>query len=103
MTTSATIGHSAIVITFLFGDCVVDMLSVGEVIEAHIVFCEYNYRESRLDAQPTPPLQHVDKVLNDTRLMLKHPPWLDDGNKWCDNKVETRDVHCALIQLHGSQ
>ena len=47
--------------------------------------------------------QHVDKVLNDTHLMLKHTPWLVDGNKWCDNKVETPDVHCALKPLHGCQ
>ena len=33
----------------------------------------------------------------------KQPPWLADGNKWCGNKVETRDVHCALIPLRGSQ
>ena len=38
-----------------------------------------------------------------THLMMKHPPWLVDGNKWCDNKVETRDVHCALKLFHGSQ
>ena len=38
-----------------------------------------------------------------THLMMKHSPWLVDGNKWCDNKVDTRDVHCALKPLHGSQ
>ena len=38
-----------------------------------------------------------------THLMMKHPPWFVDGNKWCDNKVETHDVHCALKPLHGSQ
>ena len=38
-----------------------------------------------------------------THTMMKHPQWFVDGNKWCDNKVETRDVHCALIPLHGSQ
>ena len=37
-----------------------------------------------------------------THLMMKHPPWLVDGNKWCDNKVETCDVHCALKPFHGS-
>ena len=47
--------------------------------------------------------QHVDKVLNNTHLMLKHPPWLVDGNKWCDNNVKTPDVHCALKALHGCQ
>ena len=36
-------------------------------------------------------------------LMFKYPPFLVDANKWCDNKVETRDVHCALKPLHGSQ
>ena len=35
--------------------------------------------------------------------MMKHTPWLVDGNKWCDNKVETRDVHSALKPLRGSQ
>ena len=44
-----------------------------------------------------------DKVLNDTHLMLKHTPWLVDGNKWCDNKVQTPDVHCALKPHHGCQ
>ena len=58
--------------------------------------------DDRLETQPTPPPQHVDKELNYTHLMMKHPPWLVDGNKWCDNKVETRDVHCALKQLRGS-
>ena len=38
-----------------------------------------------------------------THLMMKHPPWLVDGNKWCDNKVETQDLHCALKPLRGSQ
>ena len=47
--------------------------------------------------------QHVDKVFNHTLLMKKHPPWLVDANKWCDNKVDTRDVHCALKPLYGSQ
>ena len=35
--------------------------------------------------------------------MFKHPPFLVDADKWCDNKVETRDVHAALKPLHGSQ
>ena len=61
-----------------------------------------NLGDDRLETQPTPPSQHVDNVLNDTHLMTKHAPWLVDGNKWCDNKVETRDVHCALKPLHGS-
>ena len=26
-----------------------------------------------------------------------------DGNKWCDNKVEARDVYCGLKALHGCQ
>ena len=34
--------------------------------------------------------------------MMKRPPWLVDGNKWCDNKVDTRDVHCTLKPLRGS-
>ena len=33
-------GHSAIVPTFLFGDCVVGTLSVGTQTEAHIIDCE---------------------------------------------------------------
>ena len=33
---------------------------------------------------------------------MKHTPWLVDGNKCCDNKVDTRDVNCALKPLHGS-
>ena len=37
-----------------------------------------------------------------THLMFKYPPFLVDANKWCDNKVDTRDVHCAIIPLHGS-
>ena len=59
--------------------------------------------DDRLETQPTPLPQHMDKVLNDTHLMMKHTPWLVDANKWCDNKVETHDVHCALKPLHGSQ
>ena len=58
--------------------------------------------DNRLETQPLLPQQHMDKMLNNTHLMMKHPPWLVDGNKWCD-KVETQDVHCALIPLHGSQ
>ena len=38
-----------------------------------------------------------------TTHLMKHPPFLVDANKWCDNKVETRDVHCALKPLLGSQ
>ena len=57
---------------------------------------------TRLETQPTPPPQHMDKVLNDTHLMKKQSPWLVDGNKWCDNKVDTRHVHCALKLHHGS-
>ena len=51
--------------------------------------------DDRLETQPTPQ-QHMDKVLNDTRLMFKYTPFLVDANIWCDNKVETRNVHCAL-------
>ena len=65
----------------------------------HITTCG----DDRLESQPTPPPQHVDKLLNDTHLMFKHPPFLVDPNKWCHNNVETRDVHGALKQLHGSQ
>ena len=61
-----------------------------------------NHGDDRLETQPSPPPQHVDKVLNNSHLMMKHPPWLVDGNKWCDNKVDTRDVHHALKPLHGS-
>ena len=50
-------------------------------------------------SRPTPP-QHVGKVLN-THLMMKHPPWFVDGNKWCDSNADTWDVHCALKPLHG--
>ena len=35
--------------------------------------------------------------------MMKHTPWLVDGNKWRGNKVDTRDVHCTLKPLRGSQ
>ena len=66
---------------------------------SHII----NLGDDRLETQPTTPPQHVDKVLNYTHLMMKHPQWLVDGNKWCDNKVETRDVHCALKPLLGIQ
>ena len=59
--------------------------------------------DDKLESQPAPPPQHVDKVLNDTHLMFKHPPFLVDANKWCHNNVETRDVHAALKSLHGSQ
>ena len=66
---------------------------------SHIITCG----DDRLESQPTPPPQHVDKLLNDTHLMFKHPPFLVDANKWCHNNVETRDVHAALKPLHGSQ
>ena len=35
--------------------------------------------------------------------LMKESPWLVDANKWCDNKVDTYNVHCALKPLHGSQ
>ena len=39
----------------------------------------------------------MDKVLNDTHLMFKHPPFLVDANKWCHNNVETRkDKWCNM-------
>ena len=60
-----------------------------------------NLGDDRIETQPPP--QHVDKMFNDTHLVMKHTQWLVDGNKWCDNKVETRNVHCALKPLHGSQ
>ena len=66
---------------------------------SHII----NFGDDRLKSQPTPPPQHMDKVLNDTHLMFKDPPFLVDPNKWCHNNVETRDVHAALKPLHGSQ
>ena len=47
--------------------------------------------------------RYTDGLLNDTHLMFKHPPFLVDADKWCDNKVETHDVHGALKPLHGSQ
>ena len=59
--------------------------------------------DDRLETQPTPPPRYTDGLLNDTHLMFKYPPFLVDANKWCDNKVETRDVHCTLKLLHGSQ
>ena len=62
-----------------------------------------NLGDDRLETQPTPTPQHMDKVLNNTHLMMKHPPWLVDANKWCDNKMETQDVRCGLKPLHGSQ
>ena len=58
--------------------------------------------DDRLETQPTPPPRIANGLLNDTHLMFKYPPFLVDGNKWCDNKVETRDVHCALKPLRGS-
>ena len=58
--------------------------------------------DDRLESQP-PPLQHADKLLNDTHLMFKQPPFLVDANTWCHNKVETRDVHGALKPLHSLQ
>ena len=57
--------------------------------------------DERMGAQPISP-PHVDNVPINTHLMMKQPPLLVDGNKWCDNKVETRDVHCALKPLSGS-
>ena len=62
-----------------------------------------NCGDERLETQPTLPPQFADGLLNDTHLMFKHPPFLVDAHKWCDNKVETRDVHAALKPLHGSQ
>ena len=59
--------------------------------------------DDRLETQPTPPPRYANGLLNDTHLMFKYPPFLVDANKWCDNKVETRDVHCALKPLYGSQ
>ena len=59
--------------------------------------------DDRVETQPPPPPRYANGLLNDTRLMFKYPPFLVDANKWCDNKVETRDVHCALIPHHGSQ
>ena len=47
--------------------------------------------------------RYTDGLLNDTHLMFKHPPFLVDAHKWCDNKVETCDVHGALKPLHGLQ
>ena len=63
---------------------------------SHII----NLGDDRLETQQT---QHMDMVLNDTHFMMKHTPWLVDGNKWCNNKVDTRNVHCALKPHHGSQ
>ena len=65
----------------------------------HIIHCG----DERLETQPTLPPRYADGLLNDTHLMFKHPPFLVDAHKWCDNKVETRDVHGALKPLHGSQ
>ena len=59
--------------------------------------------DERLETEPTQPPQDADGLLNDTHLMFQHPPFLVDAHKWCDNKVETRDVHAALTPLHGSQ
>ena len=44
----------------------------------HIITCD----DDRLESQPTPPPQHMDKVLNDTHLMFNHLPFLVDANKW---------------------
>ena len=65
----------------------------------HIINCG----DERLETQPTLPPRYADGLLNDTHLMFKHPPFLVDAHKWCDNKVETRDVHAALKPLHGLQ
>ena len=62
-----------------------------------------NFGDNRLESQPATPPQYANGLLNDTHLMFKHPPFLVDANKWCHNNVETRDVHGALKQLHGSQ
>ena len=43
--------------------------------------------DDRLEAQPTSSPHYVDKVLNDAHLMMKHPLWLVNTNKWCDSKV----------------
>ena len=59
--------------------------------------------DDRLETQPTPPPRYANGLLNDMHLMFKYPPFLVDANKWCDNKVETHDAHCALKPLHGSQ
>ena len=37
-----------------------------------------------------------------TLLNADYGMYSQDANKWCDNKVETRDVHCALKPLSGS-
>ena len=58
----------------------------------HIIHCG----DERLETQPTLPPRYADGLLNDTHLMFKHPPFLVDAHKWCDSKVETRDVHAAL-------
>ena len=61
-----------------------------------------NFGDNRLESQPATPPQYANGLLNDTHLMFKHPPFLVDANKWCDNSVETRDVHAALKPLHSS-
>ena len=60
-----------------------------------------NLGDDRLETQP--PSQQMWTRYSMTHLMMKYPPGLVDGNKWCDNKVETRDVHCALKPIHSSQ
>ena len=40
----------------------------------------------------------MGKVLNNTHLM-KHPSWLVDANKWCDNKVDT---HVCIVHSNHS-
>ena len=59
--------------------------------------------DERLETEPTLPPWDKDGLLNNTHLMFKYPPFLVDAHKWCDNKVETCDVHAALKPLHGSQ
>ena len=65
----------------------------------HIIHCG----DERLETEPTLPPRYADGLLNNSHLMFKHPSFLVDAHKWCDNKVETRDVHGALKPLHGSQ
>ena len=55
----------------------------------HIIPCG----DARLETQPSPP-QHVDKMLNNTHFMLKHPPMLVDVNKCCQQGGNTR---CAFF------
>ena len=66
-----------------------------------IIFSSQHERRHRAQVIPSP--EHVDKVFDGTHMMSIHKRLLVYPNKWCDNNVETRDVHGALKPHHDSQ